>query len=131
MREEAVFVFRVQQAASPASGPVKSYELLHRITGEGLSVSYCFSRRPFSHDPHMVSVQMQFTNSGDTEARNLRIQEPKLQSGMRIAEFPEIGQEWQPCPFIPHLCFCTDTLYRQKYWDTPLNSGHWCIKSST
>uniref|UniRef100_A0A3B3SR41 AP-3 complex subunit beta n=1 Tax=Paramormyrops kingsleyae TaxID=1676925 RepID=A0A3B3SR41_9TELE len=79
-----------QQAVSPASGPVKSYELLHRITGEGLSVSYCFSRQPFSHDPHMVSVQMQFTNNGDTEARNLRIQEPKLQSGMRIAEFPEI-----------------------------------------
>nr|XP_023663000.1 AP-3 complex subunit beta-2-like isoform X3 [Paramormyrops kingsleyae] len=77
-------------AVSPASGPVKSYELLHRITGEGLSVSYCFSRQPFSHDPHMVSVQMQFTNNGDTEARNLRIQEPKLQSGMRIAEFPEI-----------------------------------------
>ncbi|XP_029112071.1 AP-3 complex subunit beta-2-like isoform X3 [Scleropages formosus] len=77
-------------AASPTCGPLKTYELLHRITGEGLAVTYCFSRRPFTGDPHMVSVQIQFTNNTEVEARSLRVLEPKLQSGMRIAEFPEI-----------------------------------------
>lgn len=72
------------------SGEMKKYELLHRITGEGLSVEYCFSRQPFSPDPHMVAVQIQFTNSASSETKNLRVEDAKLQSGMRIKEFPEI-----------------------------------------
>ncbi|XP_029910158.1 AP-3 complex subunit beta-2 isoform X3 [Myripristis murdjan] len=72
------------------SSALKSFELLHRITGEGLSVEYCFSRQPFSPDPHMVAVQIQFTNSAATEAKNLHMEDAKLQSGMRVKEFPEI-----------------------------------------
>lgn len=74
------------------SGNLKTYELLHRITGEGLSVEYCFSRQPFSPDPHMVAVKIQFTNSATSEAKSLHMEDAKLQSGMRIKEFPEIGQ---------------------------------------
>ncbi|KAG7268674.1 hypothetical protein CRUP_010885, partial [Coryphaenoides rupestris] len=74
---------------SPSSA-LKSYELLHRITGEGLWVEYCFSRQPFIPDPHMVAVQVQFSNSAAVEAKNLRLEEAKLQSGMRVREFPEI-----------------------------------------
>ncbi|XP_029614289.1 AP-3 complex subunit beta-2 isoform X13 [Salmo trutta] len=72
------------------SGNLKTYELLHRITGEGLSVEYCFSRQPFSPDPHMVAVKIQFTNSATSEAKSLHMEDAKLQSGMRIKEFPEI-----------------------------------------
>ncbi|XP_067236234.1 AP-3 complex subunit beta-2 isoform X6 [Chanodichthys erythropterus] len=72
------------------SGSIKMYELLHRITGEGLAVEYCFSRQPFSPDPNMVAVQIQFTNNTNSETKNLHIEEPKLQSGMRIREFSEI-----------------------------------------
>ncbi|XP_064373730.1 AP-3 complex subunit beta-2 isoform X1 [Dromaius novaehollandiae] len=75
---------------SPAFGSVRTYELLHRMTGEGLSVEYCFSRRPFPHDPHMVAVQIQISNNTDAEVKSLRISEPKPLSGMRIQEFPEI-----------------------------------------
>lgn len=71
---------------------MRKYELLHRITGEGLGVEYCFSRQPFSPDPNMVAVQIQFTNNTSSETKNLHIEEPKLQSGMRIKEFTEIGQ---------------------------------------
>ncbi|XP_066525177.1 AP-3 complex subunit beta-2 isoform X4 [Hoplias malabaricus] len=72
------------------SSSVRMHELLHRITGEGLGVEYCFSRQPFSPDPHMVAVQIQFTNNTSSETKSLHIEEPKLQSGMRIKEFPEI-----------------------------------------
>ncbi|NXU16891.1 AP3B2 protein, partial [Pardalotus punctatus] len=75
---------------SPAFGTVKTYELLHRMAGEGLAVEYCFSRRPFPGDPHMVAVQIQISNNTDTEVKNLRVNEPKPLSGMRIQEFPEI-----------------------------------------
>ncbi|OWK58864.1 AP-3 complex subunit beta-2 [Lonchura striata] len=75
---------------SPAFSAVKTYELLHRMAGEGLAVEYCFSRRPFPGDPHMVAVQIQISNNTDTEVKNLRVNEPKPLSGMRIREFPEI-----------------------------------------
>ncbi|XP_038640191.1 AP-3 complex subunit beta-2 isoform X2 [Scyliorhinus canicula] len=79
------------EVVSPSLGGVKSYELLHRITGEGLSVEYCFNRQPFSPDHTMVSVQMRFTNNSETELKNLRIGEPKLQAGMRMQGFKEIA----------------------------------------
>ncbi|XP_044049722.1 AP-3 complex subunit beta-2 isoform X3 [Siniperca chuatsi] len=72
------------------SSALKSYELLHRITGEGLSVEYCFSRQPFSPDANMVAVQMQFTNNATSDTKNLHMEDVKLQSGMRVKEFPEI-----------------------------------------
>ncbi|XP_062357204.1 AP-3 complex subunit beta-2 isoform X6 [Cinclus cinclus] len=75
---------------SPAFSAVKTYELLHRMAGEGLAVEYCFSRRPFPGDPHMVAIQIQISNNTDTEVKNLRVNEPKPLSGMRIQEFPEI-----------------------------------------
>ncbi|XP_063759563.1 AP-3 complex subunit beta-2 [Eleginops maclovinus] len=74
---------------SPSS-TLKSYELLHRITGEGLSVEYCFSRQPFPPDGNMVAVQMQFTNNATSDAKNLHMEDVKLQSGMRVKEFTEI-----------------------------------------
>ncbi|XP_047245130.1 AP-3 complex subunit beta-2 isoform X10 [Girardinichthys multiradiatus] len=72
------------------SSALKSFELLHRITGEGLSVEYCFSRQPFSPDANMVAVQMQFTNNSTSNTKNLHMEDVKLQSGMRVKEFPEI-----------------------------------------
>lgn len=110
------------QLLSPAFGAVRTYELLHRMAGEGLSVEYCFSRRPFPGDPHMVAIQIQISNNTDAEVKSLRVSEPKLLSGMRIQEFPEIGMarhgcdaaggtgtgvswwrghgtQWQPCAF--------------------------------
>uniref|UniRef100_A0A1A7YM68 AP-3 complex subunit beta n=1 Tax=Iconisemion striatum TaxID=60296 RepID=A0A1A7YM68_9TELE len=72
------------------SGALKSFELLHRITGEGLSVEYCFSRQPFSPDANMVAVQLKFINNSTSATKNLHMEDVKLQSGMRVKEFPEI-----------------------------------------
>lgn len=58
-------------------------------------MEYCFSRQPFSPDGNMVAVQMQFTNSATAEAKNLHMEDVKLQSGMRVKEFPEIGEKWR------------------------------------
>uniref|UniRef100_A0A3B4AUF2 AP-3 complex subunit beta n=1 Tax=Periophthalmus magnuspinnatus TaxID=409849 RepID=A0A3B4AUF2_9GOBI len=74
---------------SPSSS-MKTFELLHRITGEGLSVEYCFSRQPFSPDANMVAVQIHFTNNSSSDVSNLHVEDAKLQSGMRVKEFPEI-----------------------------------------
>lgn len=62
-------------------------------------MEYCFSRQPFSPDANMVAVQMQFTNNATSDTKNLHMEDVKLQSGMRVKEFPEIGEfwtEWRP-----------------------------------
>ncbi|XP_060138727.1 AP-3 complex subunit beta-2 [Zootoca vivipara] len=75
---------------SPGFGAVKTHELLHRMTGEGLSVEYYFSRQPFTPDSRMVAVQIQISNNTAAEVKNIHVNEPKLLSGMRVQEFKEI-----------------------------------------
>uniref|UniRef100_A0A8D2LWQ4 AP-3 complex subunit beta n=1 Tax=Varanus komodoensis TaxID=61221 RepID=A0A8D2LWQ4_VARKO len=75
---------------SPVFGTVKTFELLHRMTGEGLSVEYYFSRQPFAPDSRMVAVQFQISNNTAADVKSIRVQEPKLLSGMRVQEFKEI-----------------------------------------
>ncbi|XP_029431527.1 AP-3 complex subunit beta-2-like [Rhinatrema bivittatum] len=96
---------------SPVFSAVKTYELLHRMTGEGLSVEYFFNRQPFIPDPHMVAVQIQFSNNTDSEVKNVRITEPKLQSGMRIQEFKEIESlpSGDAATVIMGIDFCDST----------------------
>ncbi|RVE66090.1 hypothetical protein OJAV_G00123130 [Oryzias javanicus] len=53
------------QVTSPSFGPVKTYELLHHMTGKGLSAKYHFPRQPCLYQPTMVSVQVILTNSSD------------------------------------------------------------------
>lgn len=102
------------QLLSPAFGAVRTYELLHRMAGEGLSVEYCFSRRPFPGDPHMVAVQIQISNNTDAEVKSLRVSEPKLLAGMRIQEFPEIGMAQHSTNV---LWGCKGTVVEGR-WDT-------------
>uniref|UniRef100_A0A8D2LWW5 AP-3 complex subunit beta n=1 Tax=Varanus komodoensis TaxID=61221 RepID=A0A8D2LWW5_VARKO len=78
------------QMISPVFGTVKTFELLHRMTGEGLSVEYYFSRQPFAPDSRMVAVQFQISNNTAADVKSIRVQEPKLLSGMRVQEFKEI-----------------------------------------
>uniref|UniRef100_A0A8C1J9K0 AP-3 complex subunit beta n=1 Tax=Cyprinus carpio TaxID=7962 RepID=A0A8C1J9K0_CYPCA len=102
---------RVGGGTIAPSGSIKMYELLHRITGEGLAVEYCFSRQPFSPDPNMVAVQIQFTNNTNSETKNLHIEEPRLQSGMRIREFTEIGLQpsGESVTVVMGIDFCDST----------------------
>ncbi|XP_075432044.1 AP-3 complex subunit beta-2 isoform X2 [Ascaphus truei] len=75
---------------SPIFSSGRTFELLHRMTGEGLSVEYIFSRQPFPPDPRMVSVQIQISNNMEGEVQNVRISDPKLLSSLRVQEFQEI-----------------------------------------
>ncbi|KAM4035648.1 AP-3 complex subunit beta-2 isoform 2-T2 [Anomaloglossus baeobatrachus] len=75
---------------SPIFSSGRTFELLHRMTGEGLSMEYIFSRQPFTLDQRMVSVQIKISNNTESEVRNIRTSEPKLLSGMRMQEFQEI-----------------------------------------
>ena len=68
----------------------KMYELLNKISGNGLCVSYKFTRTISVFSPKMVSIELTFTNNRDDTVSNIKIGEKKLQPGMEIQEFPEI-----------------------------------------
>uniref|UniRef100_A0A8D3BM76 AP-3 complex subunit beta n=1 Tax=Scophthalmus maximus TaxID=52904 RepID=A0A8D3BM76_SCOMX len=63
-------LFRV---TTPSFGPVKTYELLHHMTGKGLSAKYHFPRQPCLYQPSMVAVQVVLTNSSDHSLEEIHI----------------------------------------------------------
>uniref|UniRef100_A0A7N6AA06 AP-3 complex subunit beta n=1 Tax=Anabas testudineus TaxID=64144 RepID=A0A7N6AA06_ANATE len=58
---------------TPSFGPVKTYELLHHMTGKGLSAKYHFPRQPCLYQPSMVAVQVTLTNSSDHSLEEIHI----------------------------------------------------------
>uniref|UniRef100_A0A674CZH6 AP-3 complex subunit beta n=1 Tax=Salmo trutta TaxID=8032 RepID=A0A674CZH6_SALTR len=61
------------QVSGPAFVPEKSHDLLHRMTGKGLSAQYQFPRQPCLYQPTMVSVQISLTNTTDHPLEQIHI----------------------------------------------------------
>ncbi|XP_034402266.1 AP-3 complex subunit beta-1 isoform X3 [Cyclopterus lumpus] len=61
------------QVTAPSFGPVKTHELLHHMTGKGLSAKYHFPRQPCLYQPSMVAVQVILANSSDHSLEKIHI----------------------------------------------------------
>uniref|UniRef100_A0A7N6AC76 AP-3 complex subunit beta n=1 Tax=Anabas testudineus TaxID=64144 RepID=A0A7N6AC76_ANATE len=66
-------VCQTLKVTTPSFGPVKTYELLHHMTGKGLSAKYHFPRQPCLYQPSMVAVQVTLTNSSDHSLEEIHI----------------------------------------------------------
>ncbi|KAJ7988575.1 hypothetical protein DPEC_G00324980 [Dallia pectoralis] len=77
------------QVSGPAFVPEKSLNLLHRMTGKGLSAQYQFTRQPCLYQPTMVSVQISLTNTSDHHLEHIHIGE-KSPTGLKIHSFNTI-----------------------------------------
>ena len=55
------------------SVPSATYDLLNRITGRGLSATYCFTRTVSVASPKMISIEITFTNNEDKPITDLTI----------------------------------------------------------
>ncbi|XP_041375514.1 AP-3 complex subunit beta-2-like [Gigantopelta aegis] len=78
-------------AVQPVNVKTKTYELLSRMKGNGLNVCYKFTRTISIFSPKMVSIELSFTNLGETNLQAIGIGDKKLQPGMEIQDFPEIA----------------------------------------
>uniref|UniRef100_A0A8C1PMY4 Adaptor related protein complex 3 subunit beta 1 n=1 Tax=Cyprinus carpio TaxID=7962 RepID=A0A8C1PMY4_CYPCA len=76
---------------SPVFVPETSHELLHRMTGKGLSAQYRFTRQPCIYGNSMVSLQLTLSNSSDQALENIHISE-KSSTGQNIHRFNAIGE---------------------------------------
>uniref|UniRef100_A0A3Q1FAB1 AP-3 complex subunit beta n=1 Tax=Acanthochromis polyacanthus TaxID=80966 RepID=A0A3Q1FAB1_9TELE len=61
------------QVTTSSFGPVKTYELLHHMTGKGLAAKYHFPRQPCLYQPSMVAVQVILSNSSDHSLEEIHI----------------------------------------------------------
>ncbi|XP_029139309.1 AP-3 complex subunit beta-1 [Protobothrops mucrosquamatus] len=80
----------VIDVSAPFFVPMKSHELLHRMSGKGLAANYHFSRHPCIYSDQMVSVQVTLTNTTDQKIENIHLSEKKLPAGMRMHVFNSI-----------------------------------------
>ena len=51
----------------PSFTPTKTFELLHRVTGHGLSAAYRFTRQTHSFSDKMVDIEIVLANEGDED----------------------------------------------------------------
>ncbi|XP_018412769.1 PREDICTED: AP-3 complex subunit beta-1 [Nanorana parkeri] len=68
----------------PSFVPTKTYELLHRMSGKGLSANYHFPRQPCIFGDQMVSVQVTFNNTSDKTIEDIHIEGRKTDLKMHI-----------------------------------------------
>lgn len=91
---DTVYWFSPRQVATSAFGPVKTHELLHHMTGKGLSAKYHFPRQPCLYQPSMVAVQVILTNHSDHSLEQIHIGERSL-AGLDIHCFNTVGECYQ------------------------------------
>ncbi|KAJ7335879.1 hypothetical protein JRQ81_013820 [Phrynocephalus forsythii] len=80
----------VIDVSAPVFVPMKTYELLHRMSGKGLAAHYHFSRQPCIYNNQMVSVQVTLSNTTDQIMENIHFEEKKLPTGLRVHTFNPI-----------------------------------------
>ncbi|XP_048583521.1 AP-3 complex subunit beta-2 isoform X2 [Nematostella vectensis] len=85
------FTFSNISSFSHSYSSAKSYELLHRMAGNGLAAFYRFTRSPCIYSTTMVAIEITFTNTSDTSISGIHVGDKKLGSGVKLYEFQEIG----------------------------------------
>lgn len=79
------------QLVSPVYIPVKTTELLNKITGGGLSVSARFTRAPHLYSPAMATLQLVFTNHSNSPMTDIKVGSKTLSNGMDVHDFAPIS----------------------------------------
>lgn len=75
----------------PSYIPLNSNELLNKVNGYGLGVTYRFTRAPHLFSSNMISIELVFTNNGNSDLQDISIGRKTLPSGMVINDFAPIG----------------------------------------
>lgn len=89
------------QVTTPSFGPMTTHELLHHMTGKGLSAKYQFPRQPCLYQASMVGVQVILSNNSDHCLEKIHIGETSPAS-LSIHCFNTIGQfKLHMCKIIP------------------------------
>lgn len=75
----------------PLYFPLNNHELLNKVNGYGLGITYRFTRAPHLASSTMISFELIFTNHGTQELKDIQISAKNLPAGMSLNEFSSIG----------------------------------------
>nr|XP_014087131.2 AP-3 complex subunit beta-2 [Bactrocera oleae] len=75
------------ELVGPSHIEFKHRELLNKLSGHGLQVSYRFTRSPHLYSAAMVSIELQFVNLTNDEITNIHLSQQTLPHGMQLNEF--------------------------------------------
>lgn len=78
------------ELVGPSYIPSDYTELLNKINGFGLGITYRFTRAPHLYSAYMVSIELLFTNHGSMPIKNIKIGQTSLPSGVQLNEFSPI-----------------------------------------
>lgn len=67
-------------------------ELLNKVNGYGLGITYKYTRAPHLFSANMVSIELNFTNHGNVEFTDVQVGAKQLSSGMSLNEFSQLSQ---------------------------------------
>lgn len=79
------------ELVGPNHIPLNSTELINKVNGYGLGVTYRFTRAPHLFSATMVSIELLFTNHSNDVMENIKIGEKTLSPGMQLKEFATIS----------------------------------------
>lgn len=79
------------ELVGPNHIPLNSTELINKVNGYGLSVTYRFTRAPHLFSATMVSIELLFTNHSNDAMENIKIGDKTLSPGMQLNEFAAIA----------------------------------------
>ena len=80
------------QVVDPVFVPKKTYELLNRITSNGLQAHYRFTRRPHISSNKLLGIEITFQNTRETALADISIGDTRLQAGMSMRDASGVSQ---------------------------------------
>lgn len=78
------------ELVGPNHIPLNSSELINKVNGYGLGVTYRFTRAPHLFSSTMVSIELHFTNHSNDVIEDIKMGEKTLSPGMQLNEFAAI-----------------------------------------
>lgn len=79
------------ELVGPVYIPRSTIELLNKVNGFGLGITYRFTRAPHLASSNMISIELVFTNHSNKELKNISIVSKNLPSGMSLHDFSPIS----------------------------------------
>lgn len=80
------------ELVGPSFIAIDKMELLNKVNGYGLGVTYKYFRAPHLFSANMISIELHFTNHGNVELTDIQVGAKNLSSGMSLNEFAPLTQ---------------------------------------
>lgn len=80
------------ELVGPSFIAIDKMELLNKVNGYGLGITYKYTRAQHLFSAYMVSIELTFTNHGNVDLTDVKMGAKSLSTGMSLNEFSQLSQ---------------------------------------